>query len=246
MPQDIKELLTQISHHETMANHHTSMATSLRVQYQAAIGDSSVDWGNGVLKRRPTKSHGRWVAWLSENGPAPRKKIADDVGLLTGEIPPYADTLGLTVDSSFPDNTLMRLSADNGRDRGRPVDVFFLWHQRFDVRPLFGVGPTKPEFQPIDNAPLEIASVSLDTDGAPGTMLGVVQPPPLDEPADVRYATVEEWEQAHASLFDRLVATDSKPTADEKELLTSTTPEGIVAGPLIAMAWTVAVQRARS
>lgn len=245
MTQNIKEILDQIRHHEVMIEHHTSLATSLRMQYQSLVGDSSVDWRNSLLKRRPTKSHQRWVEWLSENGPASRKTIADAVGLLTGEIPPYANLL--PAKGMFPDDMMLRLSADNPHNHGRPLDVYFLWSQRFDVLPLFGVGPERP----------------LETDGESETLLGVIMPPEpsLDatyqemsdevesEPetdALTRYGTLEEWNVAHSDLFDRLAQYGAKPTDEERDLLGKTLPEGVEYGPSIAVAYSEAVKRSRS
>lgn len=234
MTQEIKELRDKITHHETMAQHHTTLATSLRIQYETLVGGGTVDWGSGLLKKRPTKSHNRWVTWLKRNGPATRAAIAKDEGLLTGEVPPYADSLGLSmaelVEANYPDDMMMRISVENPQGKGRPVDVYFLWSQRFDVKPLFGVGPVQPD---------------------PSTLLGVIQPEPTepfpaitaewDGPLESQEVqppeplTAKQWVDAHSTVFS-FIREGIKPTDEQRQKLRDNAPDGVDVNVAIALA----------
>ncbi len=252
MTQNAKELLTQITHHETMAAHHTTTAASLRTQYLMLQGSTSVDWSSGLPKRRPTKSNSRWVAWLTANGPATRKTIADAVGLLTGDVPPYADQL---FDGTYPDDTMMRLSAENAHGHGRPVDVYFLWSQRFDLLVLFGVGPVPPPTKVISPDERDDLVDQLDSgeitadefvDGIFEStdpecpILGVLQPPER-----IRLSSIEEWDGAWAALLDAHVAAETTPTDEQKQAMRDSLPEGAEPNAALAIAWRSAVERSR-
>lgn len=224
MQQNIQQLLDQITHHETQMAYHRSEAEKLRNQYLARTWEDGVDYGNGLLKRRPTKSHGRWVAWLRDNGPTPRATVADACGLLLGEPPPYLDQMGLTQrdiqDGKYPDDFMLRIQAENPQGKGRPIDVYFTWGQRFDVRPIYGVGPESIELTPIQ---------------------GVVQPVEVEPPDDIRwdepfvpdppkgsdgeYLTLEEWMDLNVAGFDKVRA-GVKPDDNDRAQMRATLPDG--------------------
>lgn len=262
MTEDLKDLLTQISHHEAMADHHTSMVATLRKQYRAAIGDSAVEWGTAPGKRS-TKAHSRWVAWLKTNGPARRKTIAEAVGLLTGEVPPYADSLGMSMEqlslAAYPDDSMLRLSVENEHGHGRPSDVYFLWSQRFDVHPLFGVGPINPAMVhepkldeidgftdddlPDENEMLRRANF-LNPIKLHDVDISSLDQEIMDElTKPLRYATVDEWKEQWGPSLLSIAQTGMKPSEEVKQAMLDSLPPDADGPSTLAIAFSQAVQQ---
>ncbi len=85
-----------------------------------------------------------WAEWLAENGPATRQTITDatDVKFTERGTPHtvlWDDLRGADVD--VPPGTIVRFKGVRPQGRGAGPAIYALWSQRFDVLPLFGVGP---------------------------------------------------------------------------------------------------------
>lgn len=95
---------------------------------------------------------------------------------------------------------------------------------------------------PISSHPIDPAygdEQAFQFDGDPSNAETVAPPEP------VRLATMEEWDARHAAYFDGLVASETKPTDDDKQGLYLTLPDGADRGAAIAIAYRQAVERSR-
>jgi hypothetical protein len=149
------------------------------------------------------------------------------------------------VEANYPDDMMMRISVDNPHGHGRPVDVYFLWSQRFDVKPIYGVGPElpdskamlgvvqpDPEYQTGGYVSPEVAAeVARSVAGAPcvfpdpngPTVWDDLPEPEAEEDPPIQ--TMEDWQAEHADILS-LAAQGMKPTPEQFALLRSTCPEG--------------------
>lgn len=215
--------------HYALAHHHlTKLKETLD---EMAVGQGTTPAPSSA----PVRCVREWADWLAVNGPSIKGDIQDSTGVRFTErgtkyTVEWVPSMAAEPDDRFPPNALMKIgSKPDGR--GAPPKIFFLWSQRFDVYPKFGVGPSeRPE--------------PIETDGAPADDL------PWDEVAvdvdgPMRYATMAEWDQAHGPLFDALVSSDAKPTDEQKQMLKDTLPEGAEPNASIAIGYRSAVERAR-
>lgn len=157
------------------------------------------------------KSLDTWVDWLTVNGPAYRKDIAEATGLnlatnATAHVRPWKDHMEHWSDGQLPADTLCNITGPK-KGMGRPPVIYFLWSQRFDLLPRYGVGPEKP----------------YATGGVvePGALTGVLQPHehcfPTVEVTDSNGWAQQAWALTAEDLTgDGVVATVSDP--DETDL----------------------------
>lgn len=234
------ELLAEATQNYALAHHYLN---KLKVSLDQLSASQS---GIAQASRPPVRCVREWQDWLSDNGPAIKGDIQEATGIkFTERGTPYTvewtSSLAQEPDDRFAPNTLMKINLKPD-GRGAPPKVYFLWSQRWDVQPKFGVGPIKPDdweesthpVEPVDN----FGDWSMDelvecqSDGA------------SDEPS--RFATVEEWNDANAAWFDAMVSAESRPTVEQKQALLDTLPHGVVDGNgLIASAYADAVKRSR-
>jgi hypothetical protein len=200
---------------------------------------------------------------LQHNQPAFRKVIQDATGikLSTAAYPhmiEWSPEMRYWPDDAVEDDIVCRIRAKS-TGPGAPQVICFLWSQRFDVLPLYGVGPTRPdpsEIISMEPEPVPLLGVLSPTDenysGNLMDLIGQATEEPdedlswddSDEEPTVRCATMEEWHEQHNAFFDLLVQTESKPTDEEKADLYADLPEGI-GDPhaAIALAYQAAVKR---
>lgn len=235
------EHLAEMNHTLALAQTNLRRAFSALQKYEEAMGFQTEE------KKKPSiRCLAVWQKWLAENGPNTRQVITEETNVkLTERATPHTvqwdyEDIDPTDDSAYPDDMLFRIRAPR-REGGRgasPV-VYFLWSQRWDIHPLFGVGP----LQPTNEESVEITDLSSGTVVWPESEW---QPEDaMAEPENVRCATMEEWNDLHAPVFDAMVVSESKPSDEVKALLRDTLPEGEIEGPAIASAYSNAVLRSR-
>jgi hypothetical protein len=234
------ELLAEATQNYALAHHYLS---KLKVTLDKL---SAAHSGTPQASRPPVRCVREWQDWLDINGPTIKGDIQEATGVrFTERGTPYTvewtPALAQEPDDRFAPHTLMKINT-KADGRGAPPKIFFLWSQRWDVHPLFGVGPIKPEDwgEEATVAAEEIGPIEYEWS--------------LDEPVDnssppeepERYDSVEEWNEAWAPLFDTLVATEAKPSDEWRQALLDTLPDGVVdGGTHIALAYAAAVKRAR-
>lgn len=170
-PKTPHEFYAKIHEHTALALDHVNKATTMLRQCEAL----SLSPGAPSTTIRTIRGGGAsldvWARWLANHQPATRQAIWDATGVkLTERATPHTvlcdDSIGDLADNTFLPDTVCRMrgrSAPGTGRGGRPV-IYFLWDQRYDVRPLFGVGPERP----MDPSDSELQ-----------TLLGVVMPPPM-------------------------------------------------------------------
>lgn len=219
MPKTASELLADVSHYMALAQVNYTKAQAALRNYERAVGKQTAP------KRKPSiKSLRIWGEWLAENGPATRQTIMEATGHpLTERALPHTvewdDLIDPSDDGAFPATTIMRLRGV-AEGRGAPPVIYFLWSQRFDVRPLFGVGPEKD----------------------PAPMLGVVYPVEVGgveahhiEKLSEKQDTIDAWLDRHSTVFDQ-IKLGGKPDAEQRLALRSDAPEGVDVNIAIALA----------
>lgn len=239
--QTFDELLAEANQHYAMAHHHMGKVKIILDLMFEARPASRVATVNS-----PVRCVREWVDWLQANGPALKGDIHEGTGIKFTErgskyTVEWARSLDTAPDDQFAPNTLMKISGQ-AKGRGAPPKIYFLWSQRWDVHPKFGVGPIKPEDWGQES--LE----AVDDIGPIGFSWPVDEPVENSEPTEepTRYATVEEWNEANAAWFDAIVAAEAKPTTEQKQALLDTLPDGTADGnALIASAYAAAVKRTR-
>lgn len=103
-----------------------------------------------------------WAEHLAVNGPTLRQDIWDATGLNLSQsghtqVKQWKGPMAFWPENSVSPGSVCSIPS-LGNGKGRPPVIYFLWSQRFDVRPKFGVGPER----------------SSDSDA----LLGVIQPEP--------------------------------------------------------------------
>lgn len=203
-----------------------------------------------------------FTRWLSENGPALKATIESETGVkFTERGTPHTvhwnDSMAASPDDAYLDHTIMRIDSLSTGAAGRPPVIYFLWSQRFDVRPRFGVGPERPaQSNTVTYSPADVAvtvgmheALAESFDQNPPAAWGETDLPaqsntdPEPKATVARYATLEEWDEAWASTFDALASAEAKATDAQKEMLRATLPEDADANAAIAIAYRQATQR---
>lgn len=209
-PQTWDEFVQQIKHHQEQAALHMERVAELTAQFDK-IAPPTLG-GSGITRQRiphKVKAIRTWVKWLSENQPALRKDITAATGVnltanATHHVLSWKPHMEDWEADTLPGDTLMNISAPT-TGMGRPSHIYFLWSQRFDLLPLFEVGPvadqvrtdttwddyqvpTTPETAPEPSeSPSEGSDPLLASEAPPepaeppsdgvGALLGVVLPP---------------------------------------------------------------------
>lgn len=246
------ELMAEATQNYAMAHHYLG---KLKVTLDQL---SAVQSGIAQASRPPVRCVREWQDWLAANGPTEKGGIQAATGIkFTERGTPYTvewtPALAEAVDDRFAPHTLMKINTKPD-GRGAPPKVYFLWSQRFDVHPLFGVGPIKSDADDLDEqidrlhgagaaAALDAAIASGEIPTSPDTETAGTDA--VSEPETVRFATIEEWDGYYAPLFDTMVAAESKATDAQKQVLRDTLPDGADANAAIAIAYRNATLRSR-
>lgn len=246
MNEAAEQALSNFRHEQALSIAHAKRADGYLNQFLSLVGEKG-DRPTGMSIRCVRE----WTRWLADNGPALKSTVAEETGVRftergTAHTFLWDEDMADESDDAFPPNAIMRMQGPND-GRGRPPMIYFLWSQRWDVHPLFGVGP-KQTRDSIEAEP----SVTPENLGI-GYLERVTQPLALTEEdeamiADLltsRYATMAEWDEAHGPLFDALVSADAKPSDEQKAMLKATLPEGEDANAAMAIAYRNAVRRSQ-
>lgn len=189
-----------------------------------------------------------WADYLASHGPTPKPQIHKDTGIKFTEAGgrytvEWHSALEGVPEDHFAPNTIMKINADPEGKRGAPPKIYFLWSQRYDVRPLFGVGPSEPT---------DLGAAYYEKMTTPRELTETDQSVIRDlldrtEP-DVsgltgRFDTMAEWDEHWAPTFDAIASAERKWTDEEKQAFRDTCPEGEDANAAVAIAHRAAVQR---
>lgn len=225
------EQLAEINHALALAQTNLKRAFSALQKYEEAMGIRATE-----RKKPAIRCLAIWQKWLAENGPNTRQAVTDATDTkLTERATPYTvvwdDDIDPTDEEAYPDDTLFRIRAlHGGEGRGAPPVVYFLWSQRWDVHPLFGVGPIFGTVRITDEQSDEDRLASaLSPLPEPLEPEDDLHPYPesdtVSEETSDRFATLVDWYEAWAPLFDSMVASESKPTDEQKAMLQDSLPE---------------------
>lgn len=189
-PRPAHVVLDEIIHQHTVAQHHLDRLGRLIASYRELV-PAPDETGTAPSRRRGrVKSAEAWVGWLSDNGPAYRKTVAEAVGNLAANASPlvrqWKEHMEIWPDDQLPGDTLMNIQGPKpSGSKGRPQVIYFLWSQRYDVLPSFGVGPSSPTTNPTLSDPTDASGES-----EPQTLTGVVRPP-----TEYDWNGAENWPQ---------------------------------------------------
>lgn len=168
-----EEALTTFRHYRALADSNARKADSALTRFLDAI---SFDAGAAMTGNVP-QCVKVWTNWLAENRPALRQTITEATGIkFTERGTPHTlrweDVDGFA-DSDVPPSTIVRFRGlGGGKGRGQVV-IYALWSQRYDVLPLFGVGPERPDPEPLT---------------------GVIRPPVSSHPIDPEFGEEAPFE----------------------------------------------------
>ena len=238
-----------------------------KLHADALTGQPALSAPRSAPKR--VRSLQAWADHLSEHGPTARSELKELTGYsLTktayDQTVAWTAPMAYTPDEAMPDDTVLHVQG-LPTGVGRPAVIYFLWSQRWDVNPRFGVGGVKPAKLPESIAMSEPTETDRsfqwaeprDDDSWPAA--ATVQPdgnwpePKHLAPAvtvtttlvEPKPATLTEWDDLHAPLFDDIVRSGRKPTDEQMSRLRSTCPEGADPNAAIAMAHRAAVKRSQ-
>lgn len=246
-----EQLLIDIEHHQQLADYHNGEMRRALKEYQLLQGAAMIlpHSQQAVSARGKIKAVVYWTDWLAKNKPAFRADIEEATGIrLTDRATPHVLVWSHKLvghgDASYAPDKLCSIQEPAGR-KGRPRLIYFRWDQRFDVRPLFGVGPERP-VPDADDALLGV--IQPEPEYQTGGIVSVANAPVLSE-GDcsivqtwdgaelvlgpwIDEITVEDppiqtvpWEEQHAVVLS-LAAQGVKPTQEQFALLRSTHPDG--------------------
>ena len=272
MAKSLEQLLIGIEHNQQLVDYHSAEVKRLLREYVLLQGPVPVPYSSKMTGMKGNvKSLVLWTEWLAENRPAYRQTITDATGIRLSEkakprMLQWSRLVDVNNDSAHPADTVCYIQDKPTGGRGRPQMIYFLWSQRWDVHPLFGVGPIKPseelatddddgwaawpESDPVDNLGQEYLDrmtadreLTTEDEEAIAELLGRSDSEPTDD--TTQFSTVDEWNEAWAGLFDSLAATESKPSDGWRLALLDSLPEGADGNSLIASAYAEAVKRSR-
>lgn len=170
LSQTAEDALAMFRHHQALAHQHLRKADAFINQF---LGAAPPQVTGRAAKRLP-QCVSIWTEWLAENGPNTRQHITDATGVkFTERGTPHTVLWDKDIaDNQFPPSTIVRFAGRKppGGGRGSPPTIYALWSQRFQVNPLFGVGPT---------------------DAEPQAMTGVIRPPESSHPIDPEFGQEE-------------------------------------------------------
>lgn len=183
-----EQALANFQHEQAMAATHQRRADGYLAQFLSLVGQKA---GNGPTGQA-IRCVREWTRWLSENGPALKPDIQEATGIkFTERGTPHTflwdESMDPEDDDAYPASAIMRVQGPPQDGRGRPPMVYFLWSQRWDVHPLFGVGPRRAihSMEPreveatVDGEPTTLTRVPLRDEwpDEQSAMTGVVRPP---------------------------------------------------------------------
>lgn len=238
-----------------MASHHQALATQHQRKAQQFLEQAISLAGGGVSAKIGANQNGPnclrvWARYLSENGPSLRQEIQDETGTkFTERATPYTimwdDGMAAYSDDHFAADTIVRMrSVRNADGRAGTQTAYFLWCQRFDVYPRFGVGPRGQ----IAPALLGVIHPPVTADTVPLEHQEIRNPQPEVEATYIRYPTMDDWYAQWVPFCEQLAKYDAVPTAEEKEEMLGTLPEdtdGEPAGTILARTYAEAKERTR-
>lgn len=253
MQEAAENALASFRHHQALSIVHARNAETYLEQFLSVLNqETDLD---GVAPAQSVRCVREWTSWLADNGPAYKSTIAEATGVKFTErgtpytfqwVPSYAGS----PDDAFPANALMKIDGPSSGSRGRPKAIYFLWSQRWDVLPKFGVGPVKP----AEGGILAPSMVMVGEPPAPlyGNVT-IALPETTDDGLDwdtvsdtdsaVPFETMEAWDAEWASVFDDLARSETKPSDDVRTAMVNSLPPGAEPNAAIAIAMRQAVQR---
>lgn len=245
--------LTALSSFQTeqaLSARHAKKAEAYLEQFLALIGRPSEQSAN---PGRTIKCVREYTRWLTDNGPAFKTTIQEATGIkFTERGSAYTvfwnEGMANDPDDTYLDSTICRMDSLPTGEPGRPPVIYFLWSQRFDVLPKFGVGPAKPaESEKPDR---EAALRELLANGGPHLPADdervLADRREADQEPPRRFTTIVEWDEYWGPAFQVLASDEAKPTDEQKQMMRDTVPEGADANAAIAIAYRDATQRART
>lgn len=198
LSQAAETALAQFRHHHALASTHSQKADKYLTDFLAAI---TTKVSVATLPRSGPRCVTVWTEWLAANGPNTRTHITDETGVkFTERGTPYTVRWqDVQEETELPQNTIVRFIGQKPPSgKGAPPTIYALWYQRYDVYPLFGVGPQKDGAIP-------------PTPEAPKAMTGVIRPPDSPDP-DQSSGPPEETPEQWAA---RVVAMRETEQADD-------------------------------
>lgn len=253
--QDPNDVLSKITQHLAVAQTYLGKVAVMVAEYQDSVAPMPLH--GSAIRSSNTAIHSlqMWAEHLAENGPTARGALNTITGLnLTksgyDRTHAWVGPMTYMPDDAFPADAVLRIKGlSNGV--GRPPVIFFLWSQRWDVRPKFGAGPTKPENlpAPVDGSHLHQSDLTHDEAGG----LEPVHEWLLESPADntpddavtdsLRYASMDEWNEAWSPSLRVLAADGVKPSDEVKQRMLASLPVGQEGQTTIAMAYSAAARQ---
>lgn len=200
MHEAIEQALSSFQHEQALSIVHARRAEEFLSQFLSLMNRK--DGGSGIPTGQSIRCVREWTRWLSNNGPALRSTITEGTGVKfsdrgTAHTFIWDDSMLHYSDDSLPQFSIVRMRSVTTPGRGAPPVIYFLWSQRWQVLPKFGVGPIKPRSTQSDHRTCKFISSEIDsTKGALSegydskvdesgysvdneilSLLGVVQPP---------------------------------------------------------------------
>lgn len=236
--------LASFQHEHALSIAHAKRADGYLSQFLALVshktGDRSTPTGMSIRCVR------EWTRWLAANGPELKPIIAEETGIKFSERgTPHTflwdESMEDDPDDALPPNAIVRMQAPAREGRGRPPMIYFLWSQRFDVHPRFGVGPIKSE--PTDETDLTglTHAEAMEATYGPSEADEIVSIEP--EPLTDRFPTLDEWNDAWTPTLQTLASSGAKPPDEMKQRMLDTVPVGEDPPSTLALAFSRAVQQ---
>lgn len=272
-----RHILDEVQDHILAGSQHYEKAKSLLAMLYSQFPELGADTDTKSLAAHTDgypPSLFAWAEWLGKNGPSLRNAVYKGTmkqlsSPASKRVLAWTKSMDTWDEEDVPSDVVCRIQCNAQQfAKGRPPTVFFLWSQRYDVYPIFRVGPIKYEYSASESS--KEWGTLLNSGGMiTGMVTGTATDPlkslrrwidgAFPEPEDTttvqanelvdqpnRCETIEEWDAMHGALFDSIVgaAPGTKLTDDQKKLLRGTCPLGLDPNASIAIANRKAAARA--
>ena len=159
-----EQALANFRHEQALSIAHGKRAEKYLAHFLSSFGEPPS--GDRVATGQAVRCVREWTRWLSENGPAHKSTIVEATGVKFTERGMtqtfmWDDAMVNDADDALPADALMRIQGPPKNTAGRPPMVYFLWSQRYEVYPLFGVGPLRPDPAAQSNEPQAMTGVIM-------------------------------------------------------------------------------------
>lgn len=198
-----EDALALFRHHDALAIANRKMANAALSNFLDAVTAGGTFTGSSETTGRVPKCVTVWTSWLAEHGPNTRQHITEatrcrftEAGTphtIKWEKIYYDGESDIHDDDLFPQNTIIRFRGKKVKTyrsgvtkTGAAPVIFALWSQRYDVLPVWGVGPERPltpqdvydaaVTRGLSHAEAQAEAWPEDPE-AMTPMLGVIQPP---------------------------------------------------------------------